>query len=237
MHSTSHNASLPLVIIAGVSLFITVPRAQTPSAGAPAAPFVGGWSLNKEQSSAPPTAGTRGSGDGSGGRRGRGVFGGPRGGGGGMGRRGMGGGGFGGPGGRGQMDPEQMRARMELTREVMRPTPHWVITSDGDVLTFADADGRSTKYTINDKKEKHQLTGGTIETKSRWDNGQLMQELSLPGGMKMKRAFSLESGDVPRLIVTLTPEGEGSGRPGGDGAGGSGGRRAPLKFVYDRDVQ
>lgn len=111
----------------------------------------------------------------------------------------------------------------------MTPTSHWVITADGDVLTFSDADGRSSHYAANDKKEKHQLAEATIETKTRWlANGQLHQEMSLPGGMKLGRDFSVVDGDVPQLIVTVSPEGGPDDRDGGR-------RRPPRRFVYDRD--
>lgn len=209
----------------------------------PKTAYYGGWTLNKDLSATSPSEEGRGRGDG-GGRRGGGGFGGPGGGGGGGGFGGgfggRGGGGFGGPGGggpggpgggRGGFDPQKMQEAMAAMREVMTPTNHWVITADGEALTFSDADGRSSHYTANDKKEKHQLAEATIETKTKWTtNGQLHQELSLPGGMKLSRDFSVVDGEVPQLIVTVTPEGGGGGDRGGDR------RRPPRRFVYDRDL-
>lgn len=203
----------------------------------PKTAYYGGWTLNKDLSATSPSEEGRGRGRGDGGgRRGGGGFGGPGGGGGGGGFGGgfggPGGGGPGGPGGgRGGFDPQKMQEGMAAMREVMTPTNHWVITADGEVLTFSDAEGRSSHYTANDKKEKHQLAEATIETKTKWTtNGQLHQELSLPGGMKLSRDLSVVDGEVPQLIVTVTPE----GGPGDDRGGDR--RRPPRRFVYDRDV-
>jgi hypothetical protein len=184
--------------------------------------------LNKDLSDAPPSAdGPRGPGE----RGGRGGFGGPGGGFGGPGPGGFGGrggGGMGGPGGGPpNFDPKKMEATMAMMRELMTPTTRWTVVGDAAALTFTDADGRSSRYTVNDKKEKHQLSNGTIETKTKWENGQLRQELSLPGGTKALRIFAVVEGEIPQLVVTVTPEG---------GPGGRGDRRPPLRFVYDHDV-
>lgn len=118
---------------------------------------------------------------------------------------------------------ERMRALMQ---EFMTPTVRWVIGGgEGDLVVFTDADGRSTRYAANDKKEKHQLLTGTIETRTKWDGGELRQEIELRDGMKAIRTYGL---DDDQLVVTTTME-------GGRGPGG-GRRRAPVRWVYDRDV-
>ena len=112
---------------------------------------------------------------------------------------------------------------MALLQEVMTPAVHWVVTSaDDGTLVFADAEGRSSRFVPNDKKEKHQLTAGTIETKTRWDKGQLRQEISLPPGIKAVRVF-VAVPETKQLTVTTSLE------------GGPGGRRPPSRFVYDQD--
>ena len=186
--------------------------------------YFGGWTLNRELSSILRTP------DGPDGRG--------RKGGGGRGRGGTRGGGFGGPGGRGgfgapggagapggspSFDPKEMEKTMALMQELMTPTAHWIVTStdDGTVI-FTDAEGRSSRFVPNDKKEKHQLAAGTVETKTKWDKGQLRQEISLPAGMKAVRVFVAER-ETPQLTVTTTME------------GGPTGRRPPFRVVYDRD--
>ena len=72
-------------------------------------------------------------------------------------------------------------------------------------IVFADAEGRSTRYVPNDKKEKHQLTAGTIETKTKWDKGQLRQEISLPPGIKAVRVF-IAVPETKQLTVTTSLE-------------------------------
>ena len=63
---------------------------------------------------------------------------------------------------------------------------------------------------------------GTVETKTKWDKGQLRQEISLPTGMKAVRVFVATS-ETKQLTVTTSME------------GGPAGRRPPSRFVYDRD--
>ena len=124
------------------------------------------------------------------------------------------------------MNAQEMKTTMALIQELMTPTAHWVITSgEGGAITFTDSEGRSMRFAPNNKTEKHQLTAGTIETKTRWDNEQLRQEIALSGGMNAVRTLAVlpENG---QLIVTTTMEG---------GPGGRGGRRPPFRFVYLRD--
>lgn len=187
----------------------------------------GGWTLNRELSTTPPQGGGgRGDGPPGGGGGGRGP-GGPGGGGGVPGGRG-GGGGFGGPGGAGPGgDPQKMREAMETLREVLTPVPYFVVTGDAPVITFTARDGRSTRYTVDDKKEKHQLTSATIETRSKWVENRLRQEISLPQSMKAVRTFALSTDDPPQLIIATTLEGGPQG-PGGE-------RRQPIRLVYDRE--
>jgi hypothetical protein len=183
------------------------------------AALFGGWRLNREQS-----AGARnGESTGDEGRRPGGPpgQGGQRGGGGFQGRGGRGGSFGGGGGGRG-LDPEQMQQARDLMRELMTPAAHWVITSGAEgVITLVDETGRSTRITANNKKERHQLTAGTIDTRTKWDNGLLSQEIEVSGGMKITRTFRVEP-TTNQLIVSTTS------------SGGRGGR-APMRFIYDRD--
>lgn len=112
---------------------------------------------------------------------------------------------------------------MALTQELMTPAPHWVVVStDEGTVVFTDAQGRSSRFVPNDKKEKHQMTSGTIETTTKWDKGQLRQEISLSGGMKAVRVF-VAMPETRQLVVTTTME------------GGRGGRTPPFRLVYDRD--
>lgn len=107
-------------------------------------------------------------------------------------------------------------------RELMTPAAHWVISSGAEgAITLVDETGRSTRLMVNNKKERHQLTAGTIETKTKWDNGLLSQEIDVSGGMKATRTFRVEP-TTNQLIVSMASSG---GR----------GDRPPLRFIYDRD--
>lgn len=122
------------------------------------------------------------------------------------------------------MDREEMEKMRALMQDFMTPTVRWVIVGgDGDLVVFTDADGRTTRYAANDKKEKHQLLAGTIETKTKWLGGELHQEVVLRDGVKATRTFAVEE---DQLVVTTTFDGAGPG-----------GRRPPVLWVYDRDVE
>lgn len=193
--------------------------------------YFGGWTLNRQLST--PPGGVEGP-DG-GGRQGGRERGGPPGGGG-FGGRGGGfggrGGGFGGRGGGGRggggtpaSSPEDMRNVRALMQELMTPATHWIITTnDTGTVVFTEPDGQSSRFVPNDQNEKHQLAAGTIETKTKWDNGRLRQEITFPGGPKAVRMFVIAPA-TGQLTVTTTME----------GGGGRGGQRPPITWVYDHD--
>ena len=200
-------------------------------AGQPAdhAAFNGGWTLNRELSSTPAGPGQGNGERGGTGRRGDGPGGGegfPR-----AGRRvrrsrrrwfrlGPGGGGFGGR----ATDPDAMRKRMEVMREVMESPTRLIVTVGEGTVTFVQADGRSQRFTTDGKKEKHQLQSATIETKTKWDGASLRQELDLGDDQKIIRIFSVP-GDTGQLTVSTTFGDDGNGR------------RPPTRLVYDHDAR
>lgn len=182
--------------------------------------FNGGWTLNREASGLSATSGLDvpdaggGGGRRAGGGGGRGGFGG-----GGGGRRG--GGGFG--GGRGGADPDAMRQRVELLQEIARPASHLVITQSDGAITFVDEEGHSRRFATAGKKEKHQLSSGTIETKTSWDGASLRQEIDAGGAQSIVRMFTVEP-EVHQLVITA----------GGDR--GDRGGRGQRRLVYDADM-
>ena len=198
-------AAALLVLAGGLSAPAALAADDTPSPIRPA--ISGEWAINKSSSAAPGAAGMP---DG-GGRRGRGPgggMGGPGGGfGGGMGRRG-GSGGMGGPGGGGGGRPrdEDMAARRALMQEVMALPARFTIAQDGDKVTFIEPDGVVRTYVADDKPEKHSLTNGTIETRSRWEKGALRMELKPSDKLKLIRTFALRA-DTRQLEVTTTLDG------------------------------
>ena len=172
--------------------------------------YFGGWTLNRELSSQPPSLEPS--------RGDHGRLGGGR-----------GGGDFGGPGGRGGVgrppfDPEQMKRTTGLMQELMAPLAHLVITSaEGGAIRFTEADGLSRKFVPNDTKEKHQFVNGTIETKTKWEDGELRQEFLLAEGMRLVRTYAVTP-EPKQLVVATTMD------------GGPGGRRDPIRFVYEADA-
>lgn len=218
-------------ILGAATIVASVALQAQPLAPEDHSAYFGGWTLNRELSSTPPAPDGPGGGGREGDGRGRGGpfgggFGGPGGGrgfGGPGGPGGPGGAPGGGPGAAPPFDPKAMEKMMALMQELMTPSAHWVVTSaeDGTVV-IADAEGRSSRFVPNDKKEKHQLTAGTIETRTKWDKGQLRQEISLSGGMKAVRVLVVMP-ESRQLVITTTTE------------GGFGARRPPFRIVYDRE--
>jgi hypothetical protein len=198
--------------------------------------LAGVWKLNKEASSAAQSASSGSGGDNSGGgRSGRGGGGGGgwgRGGGmgGGMGRGGgMGGGGMGGMrgGGGGPEDEEKMKQRRALMQEVMEVSPAFTVTEGDGTITFTHNDGRVVTYKTDGKKEKHQLTNGTIETKTKWDKDieALVIEMDLGDGMKLTHTYTV-TGDPRQLADSIKMEG---GRMQGH-------QPPPRHSIYDDDT-
>jgi hypothetical protein len=159
--------------------------------------LTGQWELNRDLSSAPGgmpgrDGGSRGPGGRGGGGRVGGGFGGMGGGRGGMG---------GGRGGGERPTPEDMEAQRALMQEVTQLPSRVTITQDGDKVMVAEPDGVVRSYLVNGKTEKHQLTHGTIETKSSWDNAQLKMEITV-GRAKLVRTFGVR--DNPRRLEVAT---------------------------------
>ena len=211
----------------------------------------GVWQINRDLSTAPgggaggemgpPPGGGRGGRGGPGGGGGMGGpgggaggpgggMGGPGGGmgrgGGGMGRGGGGmgrggGGGRGGPGGGGPPDQEEMQRLRDLMRELMAAPVRLTIVQRDDAVSFTDDEGHVRRFVANGKEEKHQLTSGTLETKSRWKDGAMVIEWETGRGPTVVRSYRVEP-STKRLVVETTMKG-----------GSRGGDRPPITHVYD----
>ena len=165
----------------------------------------GTWELNRDLSS--PPGGMPGEAGGErGGRRG------PGGGGG----RGPGGGGFGGGmggargGGRGGRAPQggerpsrdDLEAGRALLQEVMDLPARFTLISDGEKLIVTEPDGVVRTYVANGKAEKHQLTNGTVDTRTAWDGPSLVMQIAVGERAKLTRTFTLR--EDPRRLEIAT---------------------------------
>jgi len=204
-------------IIAMYALWLTAGvRAQAPSKGV----LTGAWTLNKDLSDQPPSAGERGD-TGERGRRGGGGGSGRRGGGGGMGRGGFGGG-MGRGDGRGGMNPDDMARTREAMRDITNPSNHLTITETESMVVIAAGDGRTTRLSPDGKKIKDENT--KVERKTKWDNGKLVSEISGAGPGKMTQTFSVDP-ETHQLRITVQME------------GGRGGQPRTITHVYDADAR
>jgi hypothetical protein len=232
------SAVLSICLLAVTSLLAGAAQSPTPAPSTSTPLLSGAWDLNREASSPPPSgAGPEGEG-GAGHHGARGGHGG--GGGGGRGGWGMGGGTGGGTGGgmhggsganNGERpDREEMQRLRDLAQEVIASPPRLVIDQDGSLVSFTDDEGHVRRYDATGKPEKHQLTSGTVDTKTRWEDAALVVETTMPNGFKVTKRYALSTAaDAKQLVVTTQVEG---------GHGGSGeGKRPPHKAVYDPVLQ
>jgi hypothetical protein len=134
---------------------------------------------------------------------------------GGRGRGGMGGGprpgGFGGGGGmpRGGRTPpnaQEMESRRALLDEAMALPRRFTLIQKDDAVTLVEPDGVARTYATDNRAEKHQLTNGVIETRTKWSDGGLTMELAV-GGVTMTRTFAMRDGTARQLEVTTRPRG------------------------------
>ena len=169
--------------------------------------FNGAWVLNRQQSTSAGSGGGEAAPEGGGHRRGgfSGGFGGPGGTG-----RGM---------GTGSEDRAAMERQRALMHELLEPLPRLTVTTEGDVVTFTAADGRVRRYRVDGRKEKHQFDNGTVDTKSKFENGRLTIETSSPGGAKLIDTYSVN--DQHQLTIETKLEGGGHGD------------HPPIVHVYD----
>jgi hypothetical protein len=127
-------------------------------------------------------------------------------------------------------DQEKMKARRALMQEVMEVAPSFTITEGDGTIGFTYADGRVVNYKTDGKKEKHQLTNGTIETKTKWDKDTegLVIETDLGDGLKVTHTYTV-TGTPRQLADSVKIEG---GRQRQGGQGGQGGP-PPRHHIYD----
>jgi hypothetical protein len=182
---------LPVVLL---SIIVTAPPALTFAQAGQAAgtsPIVGGWTLNKNSTEAPPEPSQ---GDNPV-RRGGGF---------GRGRSGGGGGFPGGGSGRGRGgNPEDTRRRTEAVRSIMDAPERLTITRTDSLVIIVDGDGRTTRLSPDGKKVKDDATGITRKTK--WDGDTLVSEITGAGPGTITESYSVEPAEG-RLNVTLQME-------------------------------
>lgn len=166
----------------------------------PATPDIAGtWTLNREASD-------RGTGStGGDGKRERGRRGGPPQGRGGGGMRGGGGGtrGEADGGGRKAPDRDAMKAVSDILEEISTPSTRLIVMQrDPTHVTIVAADGHTRSYSTTADKEPHQLTSGTIQTRTRWEDGQLVIAVATDRGPLVVQSYRLDA-EHHRLLMTL----------------------------------
>lgn len=87
--------------------------------------------------------------------------------------------------------------------EILALPPHVTITQNGDTVVFIEPDGVVRTYLASGQAEKHQLTNGTIETRTAWDGPSLRMEIRAGDRATLIRTFSVRD-DPRRLEVTST---------------------------------
>jgi hypothetical protein len=204
-----------LIVASAVGLAAPAARAQTP-ATSPASTgpsLTGAWTLNKDLSDKPPSAGEGR--EGSEGRRSGGSGGGHRG--------GFGGGGFGGGNGGGGRstdgrNPEDVQRQRNALRDELQPAEHLTITETGALVIMTAGDGRTTRMSVDGKKIKDESTN--VERRTKRDGGKLVSEITGLGNGKITETYSVDD-EHKQLHVLLEIEGSK--------------RKATTSRVYDAD--
>lgn len=95
-----------------------------------------------------------------------------------------------------------MEAGRALLAEVMELPARFTLIQDGEKLIVTEPDGVVRTYLVNGKAEKHQLTNGTIETKTSWDGPSLVMRIAAGERMTVERAFTIR--ENPRRLEVAT---------------------------------
>ncbi len=119
-------------------------------------------------------------------------------------------------------DPEQMKQRRDLLRELLEPVSRVTIEQDAQTVSFIYADGHRVTYRTNGKAEKHQAVNGTVETETRWVRGALVRETNMDDGMTITETLTLEEPGLLAVTVRMS--------------GGPLRRAKPLRRVYELET-
>ncbi len=95
-----------------------------------------------------------------------------------------------------------MEAGRALLAEVMELPARFTLIQEGEKLIVTEPDGVVRTYLVNGKAEKHQLTNGTIETKTSWDGPSLVMQMAVGERMTVQRAFTIR--EDPRRLEIAT---------------------------------
>jgi hypothetical protein len=83
----------------------------------------------------------------------------------------------------------------------------FTLIHSNNALRILEPDGVTRTYAINGKSEKHQLTHGTITTKTRLSDGAVVMDLEAGDRFKIRRSFRLRDEGPQQLEVTTSPAG------------------------------
>jgi len=83
----------------------------------------------------------------------------------------------------------------------------FTLIHSNNALRILEPDGVTRTYAINGKSEKHQLTHGTITTKTRLSDGAVVMDLEAGDRFKIRRSFRLRDEGPQQLEVTTSPDG------------------------------
>jgi hypothetical protein len=108
---------------------------------------------------------------------------------------------------RGGTDAEQ-QMRMWLHE----PPAKLTITQTDSSVTFTEGDRQSQTLATTNEKQRLPLGSGTVEVRTKWDDGRLVKETSLSDGTKVTETYSLVS-EPRRLHVMVTLAGARLPRP------------------------
>jgi hypothetical protein len=96
-----------------------------------------------------------------------------------------------------------MKAIRNLMDEIARPGPRMIILEADDVhVKMVDSEGHAVTYKTDNKKERHQLSAGTVQTQSQWQNGMLAIRFLIDHGPTVVKTYSADA-EHHRLLIAV----------------------------------
>jgi hypothetical protein len=199
---------LASALIIASAVAVAAQQAQTPasSQASSALSLTGAWTLNKDLSDKPPSAGDNGEGREA--HRDGGSGGGHRG--------GFGGGGFGGGGGGAGRatdgrSPEDVQRMRNALRDELQAPEHLTITETGATVIMTAGDGRTTRLSTDGKKIKDESTN--VERRTKRDGGKLVSEVTGLGKGKITETYSVDDEHAARDVGDRRDAAQGDDQP------------------------
>lgn len=105
-------------------------------------------------------------------------------------------------GGRSGRPPETEGDRARMSTVMASPDRLTLTIGSGHVI-FVDADGMSQTFATTNREEKHYFGNQMAVTRTKWDDGRLIREITFEGGVKRTETYVALAGEPRRLRLAI----------------------------------